>query len=384
MEEIRSTVAYEQMRSDFQSYPAVYAVGEDYQIAVVAKCEMMVWVEVGKESYYDHANGVLRSAKAYHAVTVPMEVLDAWEGYTLCYRKIIERKAYRTQTEDEVYRIEFSFYPVSGDRLRIYHISDTHNKVEGPICAGLYFGESPDLLVLNGDIPNHSGKLEYFDSIHQIAGEITKGEHPSIFSRGNHDTRGRYAENFSEYTPTCKGDPYFTFRLGDLWGIVLDCGEDKPDDHEEYGHTVCFSHFRRMETRFLERVVKHAATEYQAPGVRRRVAICHVPFSHIHKPPFDIEQDTYAYWTKLLREEIKPHAMLCGHLHRTRVHYPGEPFDDFGQPCPIIIGGNPHGKYVEEEAHLFDGAAIVWEGNSVKVYFTNQDREVIGEDGFEV
>ena len=374
--------ALEQMRQDFQSYPTVYVTGDEYEIAVMALSETLVWVEVGEETYYDHSNGVLRSAKAYHSVKVPMEVLDAARSYTICYRKVVERKPYWTQTED-VCKLTFTFYPVEGDRLRIYHIADTHNKLEPPIRAGQYFGEAPDLLILNGDIPNHSGKLEYFDSIHKIAGEITKGERPAIFSRGNHDTRGIYAENFSEYTPTYKGDPYFTFRLGDLWGIVIDCGEDKEDTREEYGNTVCFSYFRKQETRFIERVIKNADTEYNAPGVRRRVVISHMPFPHIHIAPFDIEQETYAYWTKLLREEIKPQVMLCGHLHETKVHYPGEPFDDFGQPCPIVVGANPH-RAKGEDPSLYDGTAIVWENNRVNVYFTNQDREVVGEDSFEV
>ena len=33
----------------------------------------------------------------------------------------------------------------------------------------------------------------------------------------------------------------------------MDCGEDKPDDHTEYGNTVCCEVFRRDVTRFLEK-----------------------------------------------------------------------------------------------------------------------------------
>ena len=375
---------YEHFKEDFKTYPAVYAVTDAYQICVLATCEMMVWVEVGDETFYDESNGILCSSKLLHKVEVPQDLLDAARGYTVCYRKIIERKPYFTETED-VCRVSFAFYPVEGDRVRIYHISDAHNKVETPIRAGLYFGESPDLLVLNGDIPNHSGKIEFFDTIHQIAGEITKGEHPVIFSRGNHDTRGIYAEHIAEYTPTNNGNPYFTFRLGDLWGIVLDCGEDKPDDHPEYGNTICFSNYRKKETRFIERVVKNAAQEYEAEGVRRRVVVCHVPFTRVPNPPFDIEQDTYAYWCKLLREEIKPNVMLCGHTHQVEVHFPGGAYDDLGQPCPIIVGGKPFQKTQKELGiDRFMGAAIEWEQNTVTVHFNDQDHNIKSEHTFEV
>lgn len=375
---------HELFKEDFKTYPAVYAVTDAYQICVLATCEMMVWVEVGGECFYDESNGILRSSKLLHKVEVPCELLEGAREYTVCYRKIIERKPYFTQTED-VRRATFAFFPVEGDRLRIYHISDAHNKVDTPIRAGMYFGEAPDLLILNGDIPNHSGKIEFFDTIHEIAGEITKGTRPVIFSRGNHDTRGIYAEHIADYTPTHNGNPYFTFRLGDLWGIVLDCGEDKTDDHAEYGNTVCFSYFRKKETRFLEQVVKNAEREYQAEGVRRRVVICHVPFTHIIPPPFDIEQETYAYWSKLLREEIKPDVMLCGHMHQTEVHYPGEPYDDFGQACPLVIGGDPYlGLKKEQGIDRYVGTAIEWEQNTVTVRFTDQDRAVTGEVSFEV
>lgn len=374
---------YELFMEDFKTYPAVYAVADNYQICVLATCELMVWVEVGGECFYDESNGILRSSKLLHKVEVPRELLETAREYTVYYRKIIERKPYFTETED-VRGASFAFRPVEGDRLRIYHISDTHNKVETPVRAGMYFGESPDLLVLNGDIPNHSGKIEFFDAIHKIAGEITKGERPVVFSRGNHDTRGIYAEHIADYTPTDRGNSYYTFRVGNLWGIVLDCGEDKTDDHAEYGNTVCCSYFRKKETRFLEQVVRNAECEYAAEGVKRRVVICHVPFTHIHKPPFDIEQETYAYWSKLVREEIKPQVMLCGHLHQTSVNYPGEPFDDFGQACPVVIGGDPHLQLKKEQGiDRYEGAAIIWEGNRITVRFTDETGAVTGEETFD-
>jgi hypothetical protein len=365
---------------DLTTYPAVYAVGDEYQIISVFSCEALVWAEVGGEQFFDESNGIIRSAKPVHKVSVPMELLNEKKEYKICYRRVIERKPYYTETED-IESLSFAFRPVENETIKIYHIADAHNKVATPVAAGQFFGDELDLLVLNGDIPNHSGDIKNFDAIHEIAGRITKGAIPVIFSRGNHDMRGIYAESIAEYTPTDRGNSYFTFRLGDLWGLVLDCGEDKPDSSIEYGNTICCHAFRRRETRFIEKVIKNAKNEYLADGVKKRIVICHDPFTYTPPAPFDIEIELFTYWARLLGEHIKPDFMLCGHKHVTEVCYPGGERDNKGQPCPVIIGANPH---KHQEPDVYEGCALIYGNESVTVRFTDQDGRVIGEDKFDI
>jgi hypothetical protein len=120
--------------------------------------------------------------------------------------------------------------------------------------------------------------------------------------------------------------------------LVLDCGEDKDDSHPEYGNMNCCSDFRRRQTDFLRDVITHASEEYAAEGVANRIVISHIPFTQVDKPPFDIEQDTYAEWANLLREQIKPQIILCGHMHKTYISHVGGETDHLGQPCPVIVG----------------------------------------------
>ena len=77
----------ENMTEDFKSHPAVYAVAREYQIAVVTNCETLMWVRVGGAEYYDESNGILRSARPLHFMSVPMEALNTAGEYTVCYRK---------------------------------------------------------------------------------------------------------------------------------------------------------------------------------------------------------------------------------------------------------------------------------------------------------
>jgi 3',5'-cyclic AMP phosphodiesterase CpdA len=300
-------------------------------------------------------------------MTVPAELLDREKKYTVCYRVIRKRKPYFTDAGEELC-YESDFRPVQSSPVRIYHVADAHNLVDEPVAAGSYFGDRLDLLVLNGDIPNHSGKIEYFTVIHEIAAKLTGGEIPVIFSRGNHDTRGIYAEKIADHTPTDCGRSYYTFRVGHVWGIVLDCGEDKPDDHAEYGHTVCCEDFRRRETEYIKDVIKNRKTEYEADGVENRLVICHVPFSEKFSSPFDIEEDTYKEWCRLLREHIHPQLMLCGHTHSAYVTKVGDAKDDKGQPCPVVVASE-----IDTRKKWFLGGAITLGKDGCSICFTDSD-----------
>ena len=319
--------------------PAVFAVENDYIIAVRVNEPCVMWVEVADESYYDQSNGILRSATTLHKMKLPASVLDGAGKYTVCYRRVIERKPYFSKLE-EVERVEFSFRSVPKDEARAYHVADAHGIVESTVAAASTFAElhgGIDFLILNGDVIDHSGAVENFDAIYEIAARITGGCVPIVFSRGNHDTRGIYAENIADYTPTRDGFSYFTFRLGSIWGMVLDCGEDKLDDNEEYGHTICCRDFRMGETRYLESVIARADEEYNQEGVTKRIITCHVPFTERFEPPFNIEEDTYAYWTRLIGENIKPDVMICGHLHKMLLFKPGSEYDAYGQSFPVSV-----------------------------------------------
>ena len=322
------------------TYPTVFAVGNEYQIFAPFSDEVIFWVKVGDRTYYDHCNGILRSNTNMHRVKLPMAVLDECGEYTVVYRKMINRAPYFPSSEEERW-LTVPFCPVKSEgAINLYHISDAHNRVAEPIAAGQFFGDDRDLLVLNGDIPDHSGDVKNFNAICEIASGITHGEIPVVFARGNHDTRGIHAEDMPNYIPTQDGCTYYTFRVGALWGLVLDCGEDKADDHPEYGHTVCFHPFRLEETEFLRRIIANAEREYDAPGVNYRLVISHIGFTYIDQPPFDIEQDLYREWTKLVAE-MHPDLLLYGHFHRVQICPQGGDIDHQGQPCTAVIGSRP-------------------------------------------
>ena len=336
--------------------PAVFAVGNDYQIAVTSKAQAFISIRIGDELFLDESNGILCSASKTHIFAVPQELLNREKHYTVIEKGIIKRLPYFSKTRaDKFY--EYDFIPVSGENPKCYHIADAHNLVDEPVAAARAFGDF-DFLILNGDIPNHTGRPENLYVVFDIISKLTGGKIPVVFSRGNHDLRGVCAEMFAQYTPSRNGRTYYTFRLGGIWGICLDCGEDKPDSHEEYGCTVACHQFRLKETEYLKEVIANARNEYAAPGVTHRLVIAHNPFTRRYEPPFNIEEDIYSEWARLLKENVKPDLMICGHTHRYSIDEVGGREDALGQPCDVVVASQKDGNTVGGAGFVFRDGEI--------------------------
>jgi len=342
--------------------PAVFAVGNTYQIMVEVQQESLMSVKIADTVYYDESNGIMNSLSPLHSVKVPMEALDDAKEYTVCIRPLIARKPYFTETK-ELLEFHYTFHPIPENNIRAYHISDAHNQIDAPVKAAKAFGNL-DFLILNGDIIDHSGSPEKFANIYEICSLLTNGSVPVIFSRGNHDMRGKFAEKFADYTPNQYGNTYYTFRLGSIWGMLLDCGEDKVDDSKEYGFTVACHSFRERQTEFIKDVIKHAQREYTAADVKTRLVISHNPFTQRLEDPFYIEESIYREWASLLREHVKPDLMICGHTHEYGINHVGGHYDDLGQPCPVVVASEP-------QPERFIGCGFVFHDDKTEIVFTD-------------
>ena len=344
-----------------QHKPAVFAVADTYQILVPVTTPSLMWIRVGERCFYDHANGVLRSKCRVHHITVPAAALNEAGAYTVCERRIPHRKAYGSKP-DPVVETVFPFYPVPKENPRAYMIADAHNRVKEPVCAARTFGDF-DFLIFNGDVPDSGDTIRSLMTVYRINNALTGGTKPLLFTRGNHELRGRYAEDYAEYVPSDNGKFFYSFRLGSVSGVLLDCGEDKPDDHPEYGGTICCSHFRHAQTDFLTSCSPDT-------DAQTRLVIVHSPFTTHFEPPFDIEEDTYACWSKLLRDNVLPDAMLCGHMHSMGIYPEGSAFDHLGQPCTVVVGSKPGNGY-------FAGAGFTFRADEIDVAFTDSDGKTL-------
>ncbi len=344
--------------------PTVFAVEDNYQISLLCDGNSLAWIKIGDEIYCDEVGGVMRSLHNIHRITVPMSVLDEARSYTVFTQKMIERKSNFPKTEGEESQT-FEFVPVSADKnVRAYHISDAHSRIEAPTLAANTFGDF-DFLILNGDIPDNSCKVENIENVLVLSGKISQGRIPVVFSRGNHDMRGTYAEYFCDMMPSDNGKSYYSVKLGGIWMLILDGGEDKLDIHAEYNNTIRCHLFRKRETEFIKQILDKG--DFNAPDVTHKIVISHLPFTHISaNPEFAIEKETYSLWGSLLKEKLKPDLMICGHMHVNEIYPAGCDYDNANQPCTLVLASKVGGNY-------FAGAGFEFGSDNITVSFTDNE-----------
>lgn len=373
----------------FTYKPCVFVSdNQEYTVVFITDKPGMGYVTIADQNFYNTMNGTVKTASNVHKVRVPKELLDTTGEYTVNFKLIPDRKPYRPETTEH-HTDTFKFRaPKGSDDLRAYFLSDTHSVVEAPARTALYYGDETNLLILCGDIGNTIKNLDEITTIHKIAQNVTKGEFPVLYARGNHDTRGMYAESLGDYIALSgKGTTYFTFEIGDIWGVVLDLGEDKEDSHVEYGDIAAYKDWRVSQTEFLEDIVNNKDKHYKKEHIKSKIAVCHIPFTFVNHPYSDAESSK---WTELLNT-IGIDYMLSGHNHRLYIREAGfNPYEKATPNFPVVIGSkmtdNPFPKDPEEKVveskQEFTGTAIQYnktENSTITVRFTNSKHEVLGE-----
>ena len=342
--------------------PSVFVIGDEYEILLWTKTNGVVFVRIGGKAFYEKNSGVLSSEKSIARIRVPQSVLDETKIYEIVFRETIQRKAYYSELSPEK-TLSFAFKPLEKtEDIHVYHIADVHYHFETAIATASYFSDDTDLFVVNGDIGEVETEENYFE-VAKFVGDIAQGRVPVLFVRGNHDTRGKLAERYIDIFPNNYGDTFFTFSLGCLKGVALDCGEDKRDYHLEYGGVNVFEVFRQRESAFL----KSISWEEDGKIPFAVSHICPVFTTYEKGGVFDIERERYAEWNQEL-ERLGIRFMLNGHMHRAHILDGTSKLNTLPHQYPVIIGS----------ACLSDtlwGTALILNKDKMEVLFTDKDRK---------
>lgn len=323
------------MKDFLACLPNVFVVHSDYQIVINLTAPGACRLRVGCRDIYEPGYGVFRTERKVHKFSVPQKLLDSARSYTVIYRQVTERKAYFSVSASEEESCTFSFRPVTKtDDIRAVYIADVHgnyNSENYPAAerAARAFGEV-DFYIINGDIGEIETEKMLVD-INAFIGRLSGGEMPVVIGRGNHDTRGRLAELLPDHIATDGDKTYFNFTLGPVGGVVIDCGEDKMDDHPEYGHVNCFEQYRAAEARDLTRM--------KMPDAKYTMAISHVAFmtKTAMRGEFDIMPETYAVFGRALNR-MNPDFFIGGHSHRFEYYPADEASAKIPHRYPVIVG----------------------------------------------
>ena len=293
--------------SRFTYEPVVYAVEDTYQIVFSTNHAATAWVEIDGERYFDLFAGSMKSQDTVHKITVPQEKLDAAKGYSIHAEKMIYRGPFGGFKGKEISK-SYNFRPVnSNDGLVFYTITDAHHARTGAAEAALSV-ENLDFLVILGD---SVGMVDYEKDVqftNLFAHDVSKGEIPVVYARGNHEIKGAYAEQLHKYVGSKNESFYYWFTLSDVFGITLDLGEDHDDGWWEYYGTDQFTLYHHEQTKFLEELV--AAKPYESYNYT--LVACHIPIQLVNSRKDHVK--VKATWTELLNQ-IAPDLAVYGHQH---------------------------------------------------------------------
>ena len=217
------------------------------------------------------------------------------------------------------------------DTCRFSILNDIHfnDKRFATLASGINTDKT-DFLVLNGDIASYAVSIDTVikHSIAPIAEQIARV--PTIFVRGNHEGRGRDANKVYDLYPTSTGEFYYSFRQGPAAFIVLDGGEDKPDDSCEYSGMADYDNYRAQELEWLKKAVKDPSFT-SAPI---KICLIHVP-TFSRKGAWYGEQWMSKNFTPVL-SEAGIDLMLSAHYHQYMAQDAG--VDGIGYP--IVVNSN--------------------------------------------
>ena len=314
--------------------PAVFAVEESYQIFLRIRKPALVKIKVGRSVFSGHTNGVRPSGSKVHAFTVPGKLLDKVGLYEVICQELPERRPYMREVKrfpEKSFMYEFKALPA--ENVRIFHIADIHNRITQATATAAAAGKF-DLLILNGDLVEHMASPSSLETALVLAGNMTGGRLPVICTRGNHELRGKFAENITQYMPNHQGKLYYQVKCGPLYAVVLDGGEDKSDSHPAYGNTIDCTSFREEQLEYLRSSALRE--EFKVAQSKYKLVICHIPFPrYMGKSTADEEKrlfTVYGEWSKELKTFLKPHLIVSGHVHRKLIQH-GPDF-----PAPVLMG----------------------------------------------
>lgn len=279
----------------------------------------------GKEiRVFDESNGRKNGQSIIHTVKVPKEQLSG-NTYKVGSTRVIDEISYGGRLGKTIESNSYTLNDSFGENINILSVSDWHtfNKKAENTVKNL--GENYQEVVLLGDCaPGLMSERDIADYILKFSYELTGGTIPIIYTRGNHETRGREAVNLSDYLGL--DNFYFTTSVGDYSIIVLDSCEDKVDTHPEYGGMVNYKQYRTEMVNWLNNLQNDENNKT-------------VVFSHSND--ICIEEDLSEIALNKI-EALNASLLISGHKHICD-------FDDSGATPVLVDGGidaNGNGTYV--------------------------------------
>ena len=259
--------------------------------------------------------------------------------YRVCSQEILLYQAYKKvfgNTAQSAFS-EFTLPATDTDSFTAVVFNDLHQHTQTfrSLCQQIK-NVNYDFVVFNGDcVDDPVDHNQATSFISELTEGVCGDRIPTFFMRGNHEIRNAYSIGLRDHYDYVGDRTYGSFNWGDTRIVMLDCGEDKPDDHWVYYGLNDFTQLRNEQVDFLKKEL--SSKEFKKAG--KRVLIHHIPLCGN-----DGKNLCANLWTKLL-EKAPFNISLNAHTHKYAYHPKGE----LGNNYPVIIGGG----------YKMDGATVM-------------------------
>ena len=247
--------------------------------------------------------------------------------YRVCSQEILQYKAYSKKfghtSKSNFY--SFTMPDAGSDSFTAIIFNDLHQR-SNVFQTLLKQVEKVDydFVVFNGDCIDDPANHDQATRFVSLLTEAVHGDRtPTLFIRGNHEIRNAYSIGLRKHFDYVGGKTYGAFNWGDTRIVMLDCGEDKTDDHREYSGLNDFTQLRQEQVSFLEQELK--SKDFKKAD--KRILIHHIPLYGCHNLCKEL-------WEPLLRK-APFHVSINAHTHKFTHHPKGA----LGNNYPVVIGG---------------------------------------------
>ncbi len=317
-----------------------------------------------RSKFYDTKIGVKRT-DSLHVV----RLTGLTPGVTYRYRVFSKEVLSHTNTfvqygkvaSTDVYRekpLTFKTLEENKKDVSFVVLNDVHGRhdVITPLLKYADY-QNRDMIFFNGDMISIVNKGEDFFTgfMDECIGLFAKNKSP-YYVRGNHETRGKFATHFQDYFNPRQSHLYGAMHMGPVYIIMLDTGEDKPDDDIEYSGITDYDQYRTEQAEWLKTLKDDPL--YKA--AKYRIVIAHMPTTdgrnEWHGPV-----DCVKKFTPILND-MNIDLMICGHLHRDMYCEPNSRIK-----YPVLVNSNQGSVEVNTQGDKFKAVVrhldgkVVWE-----------------------
>lgn len=353
----------------FRTHPYLQRpVDEGITVSWLTRVPVYSWVEYGTDTAnlqraHTVVDGQVISNNTIHKIRLEPLKPGIRYYYRICSKEILSYRAYSKIFGDTAVSAFYSFTlpeENTGDFTALI-FNDIHKHHQTLDVLYDQVRDIPyDFVLFNGDcIDDPANENEAVHSLSYFNEKVGAGRVPVFYLRGNHEIRNAYSIQLRELFDYVGNKTYGAFNWGDTRFVMLDCGEDKPDDHWVYYGLNDFTRLRNDQVGFLQMELTSKA--FRNAG--KRVLVHHIPLygsTDEYQPCKDL-------WHGLLKKAAF-NVALNAHTHTYAFHPKGSSGNNF----PVFVGGG----YSLEDATVM---ILSKQGNRMTIRVVNTKGETLRE-----